>query len=115
VRAQRRLGVRRSRPHSGKVTAISRVTASEADVSAFRRSESAVTPTLDGLDLPDEVRQKIYYGNALQVTPGLPPTGWSWPRISRIPRITPPCSTPYGRPPGGGRRPPSWQAKMLPC
>jgi hypothetical protein len=29
-----------------------------------------VTPKLDGLDLPDEVRQKIYYGNALRVPPG---------------------------------------------
>jgi hypothetical protein len=46
------------------MTAISRLTASEADVSAFRLSESTVTPTLDGLDLPDEVRQKIYYGHA---------------------------------------------------
>jgi hypothetical protein len=38
-------------------------------------------------------------------------TGWSSPRISRMPRITP-QSRPYGRPPGGGRRPPSWQAKI---
>ena len=52
------------------MTAISRVTAIEADMSAFRLSESAVTPKLYGLDLPDEVRQKIYYGNARRVTPG---------------------------------------------
>jgi hypothetical protein len=52
------------------MTAISRVTASETDLSAFRRSESAGTPKLYGLDLPDEVRQKIYYGNALRVPPG---------------------------------------------
>jgi len=32
---------------------------------------------LYGMDLPDEVLQKIYYGNALRVTPGLPQTGWS--------------------------------------
>jgi len=62
------------------MTAIARLPASEAYVSAFRRSESAVTPKLDGLDLPDEVRSKICYGNALRVTPGLPLTGWSWPR-----------------------------------
>jgi hypothetical protein len=29
----------------------------------LRLSESAVTPKLDGLDLPDEVRQRIYYGS----------------------------------------------------
>ena len=28
-----------------------------------------MTP-LSGLDLPDEVRQQIYYGNALRVRPG---------------------------------------------
>jgi hypothetical protein len=43
------------------MTAIARLPASEAYVSALRRSESAVTPKLFGLDLPDEVRQKIYY------------------------------------------------------
>ena len=32
-------------------------------MSAFRRSESAVTPKLYGLDLPDVVRQRIYYGS----------------------------------------------------
>jgi hypothetical protein len=46
-------------------------------VSAFRLSETAVTPKLDGLDLPDEARQKISSRNALQVTPGLPPIVWS--------------------------------------
>ena len=55
------------------MTAISRLTASEAHVSAFRRSESAVTSKLYGLDLPDDVRQKIYSGNALRVTPGAAP------------------------------------------
>ena len=57
------------------MTAISRLTTSEAYGSAFRRSESAVTPTLYGLDLPDEVRQRIYSRNALRVTPGLAQTG----------------------------------------
>jgi hypothetical protein len=52
------------------MTAISRLTASEAYVPALRRSESAVTPKLDGLDLPDEVR------HARRVPPG-PQTGWS--------------------------------------
>jgi uncharacterized protein len=31
---------------------------------------------LYGLHLPDEVLKKIYYRNALRVTPGLPQTGW---------------------------------------
>ena len=31
---------------------------------------------LYGMDLPDEVLQKIYYKNALRVTPGLPQGGW---------------------------------------
>ena len=39
-------------------------------MSAFRRSETAVPPKLDGLDLPDEVRQKISSRNALRLTPG---------------------------------------------
>jgi uncharacterized protein len=29
-----------------------------------------------GVDLPDEVLKKIYYQNALRITPGLPQTGW---------------------------------------
>ena len=29
-----------------------------------------------GLDLPDEVLRKVYYQNALRVTPGLPRNGW---------------------------------------
>jgi predicted TIM-barrel fold metal-dependent hydrolase len=29
-----------------------------------------------GLDLPDAVLKKIYYQNALRITPGLPQTGW---------------------------------------
>jgi hypothetical protein len=95
------------------MTAISRLTDSEAYVSAFRRSEERGDAKLDGLDLPDEVRQKTYHGNALRVPPGA--------ATDRLvmghgfhgrPRITPQCSTPYGRPPGGGRRPPSWQAKI---
>ncbi len=31
---------------------------------------------LYGMDLPDEVLKKIYYQNALRVTPGLPQAGW---------------------------------------
>ena len=31
---------------------------------------------LYGMDLPDEVLGKLYYRNALRVTPGLPQTGW---------------------------------------
>ena len=31
---------------------------------------------LYGLDLPDAVLKKIYYQNALRITPGLPQTGW---------------------------------------
>jgi len=31
---------------------------------------------LYGMDLPDEVLKKVYYENALRVTPGLPQTGW---------------------------------------
>lgn len=31
---------------------------------------------LYGLDLPDDVLKKIYYGNALRITPGLPQSGW---------------------------------------
>jgi len=31
---------------------------------------------LYGMDLPDEVLKKVYYKNALRVTPGLPQTGW---------------------------------------
>ena len=31
---------------------------------------------LNGMDLPDEVLEKLYYKNALRVTPGLPQTGW---------------------------------------
>jgi hypothetical protein len=30
---------------------------------------------LHGMDLPDEVLKKVYYKNALRVTPGLPQTG----------------------------------------
>jgi predicted TIM-barrel fold metal-dependent hydrolase len=29
-----------------------------------------------GVDLPDEVLKKMYYQNALRITPGLPQTGW---------------------------------------
>ena len=28
------------------------------------------------MDLPDAVLKKVYYQNALRVTPGLPQTGW---------------------------------------
>ena len=31
---------------------------------------------LYGLGLPDEVLRKVYYGNALRLTSGLPQTGW---------------------------------------
>jgi len=31
---------------------------------------------LYGMDLPDEVLKKVYYRNALRVTPGLPQSGW---------------------------------------
>jgi predicted TIM-barrel fold metal-dependent hydrolase len=31
---------------------------------------------LYGLQLPDQVLRKVYYANALKVTPGLPQTGW---------------------------------------
>mgnify|MGYP000574531061 CR=1 FL=1 len=31
---------------------------------------------LYGMELPDEVLKKLYYQNALRVTPGLPQTGW---------------------------------------
>jgi predicted TIM-barrel fold metal-dependent hydrolase len=31
---------------------------------------------LYGIDLPDAVLKKVYYGNALRITPGLPRTGW---------------------------------------
>jgi predicted TIM-barrel fold metal-dependent hydrolase len=31
---------------------------------------------LYGIDLPDEVLKKVYYQNALRITPGLPQTGW---------------------------------------
>jgi uncharacterized protein len=31
---------------------------------------------LYGIDLPDEVLRKLYYANALRITPGLPQTGW---------------------------------------
>jgi predicted TIM-barrel fold metal-dependent hydrolase len=31
---------------------------------------------LYGIDLPDEVLKKIYYRNALRITPGLPQEGW---------------------------------------
>ncbi|HEX6308650.1 MAG TPA: amidohydrolase family protein [Longimicrobiales bacterium] len=31
---------------------------------------------LYGIDLPDEVLKKLYYRNALRITPGLPQTGW---------------------------------------
>jgi uncharacterized protein len=31
---------------------------------------------LYGIDLPDDVLQKLYYRNALRITPGLPATGW---------------------------------------
>ena len=31
---------------------------------------------LYGMDLPDAVLRKVYYQNALRVTPGLPQAGW---------------------------------------
>jgi predicted TIM-barrel fold metal-dependent hydrolase len=31
---------------------------------------------LYGIDLPDEVLKKVYYKNALRITPGLPQSGW---------------------------------------
>ena len=31
---------------------------------------------LYGMDLPDEVLKKLYYGNALRIVKGLPQTGW---------------------------------------
>jgi uncharacterized protein len=31
---------------------------------------------LYGMDLPDDVLKKLYYKNALRITPGLPQTGW---------------------------------------
>ena len=31
---------------------------------------------LYGMDLPDEVLRKLYYGNALKLLPGLPREGW---------------------------------------
>jgi predicted TIM-barrel fold metal-dependent hydrolase len=31
---------------------------------------------LYGIDLPDEVLKKVYYGNALRITAGLPQAGW---------------------------------------
>jgi predicted TIM-barrel fold metal-dependent hydrolase len=31
---------------------------------------------LYGIDLPDDVLKKVYYRNALRITPGLPQTGW---------------------------------------
>jgi uncharacterized protein len=31
---------------------------------------------LYGIDLPDDVLKKLYYGNALRITPGLPQDGW---------------------------------------
>ncbi|HEX6134354.1 MAG TPA: amidohydrolase family protein [Longimicrobiales bacterium] len=31
---------------------------------------------LYGIDLPDDVLKKLYYENALRITPGLPQTGW---------------------------------------
>jgi predicted TIM-barrel fold metal-dependent hydrolase len=31
---------------------------------------------LYGLDLPDDVLKKVYFGNAVRITPGLPQTGW---------------------------------------
>jgi hypothetical protein len=31
---------------------------------------------LYGLGLPDAVLKKIYYANAVRITPGLPQTGW---------------------------------------
>ena len=31
---------------------------------------------LNGMDLPDVVLKKLYYKNALRITPGLPQTGW---------------------------------------
>ena len=46
------------------MTAIWRMSAGEAYASAFRLSETAVTPKLDVLDLPAEVRQKIHHRNA---------------------------------------------------
>jgi uncharacterized protein len=32
---------------------------------------------LYGIDLPDEVLRKLYYANALRITPGLPQEGWA--------------------------------------
>ena len=32
---------------------------------------------LYGMNLPDDVLRKVYYGNALRITPGLPQSGWS--------------------------------------
>jgi predicted TIM-barrel fold metal-dependent hydrolase len=31
---------------------------------------------LYGMELPDDVLKKLYYRNALRITPGLPQTGW---------------------------------------
>jgi hypothetical protein len=31
---------------------------------------------LYGIDLPDSVLKKVYYQNALKITPALPQTGW---------------------------------------
>jgi predicted TIM-barrel fold metal-dependent hydrolase len=31
---------------------------------------------LYGIDLPDDVLKKLYYGNALRITPGMPQEGW---------------------------------------
>ena len=31
---------------------------------------------LYGIDLPDAVLKKVYFGNALRITGGLPQTGW---------------------------------------
>ena len=31
---------------------------------------------LYGIDLPDSVLKKVYYMNALKITPALPQTGW---------------------------------------
>jgi hypothetical protein len=31
---------------------------------------------LYGIDLPDPVLKKVYFGNAVRLTPGLPQGGW---------------------------------------
>ena len=47
-----------------------------ADQIGILIERSADLAQIYGMDLPDAVLRKVYYQNAVRITPGLPQTGW---------------------------------------